>query len=429
MKKCFVSDIKMMPIGSKISLKGWIYRKRDIGGKIFILMRDSTGDIQVVFNEQNTSPDIIENARKMLIESSLEIEGELQKDSRAPDGVEIKGTALNPVCVGEDFPIQEDSGEEFLLDKRHLWIRSRKLTNVMKIKEDVLFLVREYFRNEGFHEITPPVITVAAVEGGSTLFPVKYFDKTVYLSQSAQLVLEAVISSLENVWSLTPSFRAEKSRTRRHLTEYYHLEAEAAWMDFHDIMKLQEELTAHICNGIVKMDKDILSFFRDDFTSLECVPPFEKLTYNTCISLLNEQGIDIESGDKLGADEEFALSQFMETFFFITCPPKNITAFYTKENPHDPTTALSADLCAPEGIGEITTGGQREEDIGVLLECIHQEGGNPEDYGWYLDLRRYGSVPHSGFGMGIERLIRFICKLNHIRDATVFPRTPSRYYP
>ena len=417
-------------VGKTVRLRGWIYRHRIVGSKAFIVLRDSSGIIQCVIDRDKT-PKLYSIAKDLGIESSIEVEGIVRKEPRAPGGYELHVTDLKVYGISRDFPIKGGEGIEYLLDNRHLWIRSRKLTTVMKIKHTVLKAGREYFIKNGWWEVTPPILTASACEGGATLFEVKYFDKKAFLSQSAQLYLEVLIYSLEKVWSLTPSFRAEKSRTRRHLAEYWHLEAEAAWYNMEDMMKVAEELVAYIIEKVLEENKRELEFLKRDTTILKNAvkTPYPRITYDEAIEILQKKGVNIEWGDDLGADEERILTMEFDKPFFITHFPKQIKSFYMKIDPNRPDVVRGFDLLAPEGYGEIIGGSEREDDYDRLLKRILEEGYNPEDYKWYLDLRKYGSVPHSGFGLGIERVVMWIAGLDHIRDATPFPRFRERIYP
>jgi asparaginyl-tRNA synthetase len=416
--------------GKIACIRGWIYRKRSSGKLIFILVRDSTGVIQTIVSQADISEKDFEQAEKALLESAVKVSGVVVKDTRAPGGYELRAKSFEVLHFSEVFPITEYQSEEFLLDKRHLWIRSRELTTVMKIKAFILKYAREWFESNEFYEVTPPTITPSACEGGATAFEFNYFDQKVYLSQSAQLYLEAIVYALERVWSLTPSFRAEPSRTTRHLTEYWHLEAEAVWINHEENMSLQEDFISFICQKIATEKKEYLKMFgRNPEDLLEVKPPFKKIPYKKCIKILQDKGYDIMYGKDFGAKEERELSLLDTKPIFIINYPKEIKAFYMKENPEDPDTYLCADLLAPEGYGEIIGGSERETDLEKLISRLKLENANLANYEWYLDLRRYGSVQHSGFGLGIERFLRWICKLEHIRDATPFPRTITRVYP
>lgn len=418
-------------VGKKVYLRGWIYRRSAVGGKAFVLLRDSTGVVQVVVDKNKVGKEIVKTIKDIGLEASVRLSGIVVKQPRSPTGYEVHADWFEIVGYSRDFPIKGGEGIDYLLDNRHLWIRSRRLTEIMKIKHTVLRAGREYFIKNGWWEVTPPILTASAVEGGATLFPVKYFDKTAYLSQSAQLYLEALIFSLEKVWSLTISFRAEKSRTRRHLAEYWHLEAEAAWYHMEDMMKVAEELVAYIVEKVLEENKSQLEFLGRDIEKLKKAVniPYPRIRYDEAIEILQKKGVSIEWGDDLGADEERILTMEFETPFFITHFPKEIKSFYMKLDKDDPRLALGFDLLLPEGYGEVIGGSEREDDYDKLYQRIVEQRYNPEDYKWYLDLRKYGSVPHSGFGLGVERLVMWIAGLDHIRDAIPFPRFRGRIYP
>ncbi len=414
-------------VGKDVDLRGWVYRKRESKSIVFIVLRDSSGIVQCVIKDDNKD---FPEAQKATIESSVMLSGTVNKDERAPGGYEIKIKKFKIVGLADVFPITKDQSTEFLLDVRHLWIRSRKLTNIFKIRSETFAAVHEYFRKNGFYEIQSPSITGVACEGGSTLFPIKYFGKKAYLTQSWQLYAEAMIFSLEKIYCIAPSFRAEKSRTRRHLAEYWHAEMEAAWVDHEENMRIQEELITHIINRVVKNCSEELEFLgRDPKELKKMVMPFPRVKYKKAVEMLQNVGMKVEYGDDFGAKEERELTKKFKKPFFVVEYPKGTKAFYMKENPKDPATVLCDDLLAPEGYGEIIGGSERETDIEKLKEMLRLKGEKVKNYEWYLDTRRYGSVPHSGFGMGMERVIMWICKLDHIRDAIPFPRTINRLYP
>jgi len=418
--------IKDLPrhVGKKVKVRAWVFRRRELKDKVFLVLRDSTGIVQCVV------PSGLKGVEKARIESSVIVSGLLKRDERAPGGHEIAVEKLKVVGEAEVFPITKDQSVEFLLDVRHLWLRSRKLTAIMKVKDTALRAAREWFHRHGFWEVTPPIIVSGACEGGATLFKFKYFDRTAFLSQSAQLYLEALIYSLEKVYSLTPSFRAEKSRTRRHLAEYWHLEGEAAWVDHKGNMRIQERLVSYMVRKVVKERKEELEFLGRDVKVLKRVkPPFKRMTYDKAIEVLQKRGMEIEWGEDLGADEERELTKDLKKPIFLTNYPRKIKAFYMKVDPKDEEKVLNDDLLSPEGYGELVGGSQREDDLEKLKENMRMFKLRPKDYEWYLDLRRYGSVPHSGFGLGMERFVMWVCKLDHIRDAIPFPRVINRAYP
>ncbi len=419
----------------KIDIWGWVYRKRDMGGKVFIDLRamkeDFLGEIlQVVGEKKKLSKDDFHKLRELTQESFIWVEGELKEDPRAPGGRELHVSKVKDVRLAQQpYPIaKKEHSVDFLLDHRHLVIRSPKFERILLIREHILDSLREWYKRDGWHEVHPPILQFTAVEGGATLFPVKYFDQTAFLSQSAQLYLEIMIFSLGKVYSLTPSFRAEKSRTRRHLAEYWHFEAEAANYDLEDLLKAEEEPIAYAIRRILEDDRirEWVKEFRGDVEDLENIKtPFPRITYDEAIDILQSKGVKVKWGDDLGADEEKILSSDFETPFFVTLYPTKMKPFYVKIVEGDEERCYAADMMAPN-YGEITGGSQREDDIESMVERIKKEGFDPELYFWYLDLRRYGGVPHSGYGLGVERFVQWLLNLDHIRDAIPFPRLARR---
>ncbi len=414
----------------KVHLRGWVYRERKSNAFAFVVLRDRTNIIQCVIKKDKVSPKIWEQAESVLIESAVELSGTLKEDKRAPTGFEVEVDDFKLIHKAERFPITKDQSTEDLLDKRHLWIRSRELTAVWKVKAQVLKACRDYFDSSGYFETTPPIITGSSCEGGSTLFHVDYFGEDVFLSQSAQLYLEAMIFSLEKVWALTPSFRAEPSKTNRHLTEYWHLEGETAWQDFEGLVKLEQGLIEAICQHVAKHCREELKLLGRDYKDLEKMKgPFPRITYSEAIEMLHKDGIEIPWGKDLRTIEEEALMKHYDKPLWVTGYPKEVKAFYMKDDPDDPRVVKCCDVLAPEGFGEIIGSSERETDVNILIDKLKKAGEKVEHYDWYLDLRRFGSVPHSGFGLGIERVVRWVCKLESIRDAIPFPRTIKRSTP
>jgi asparaginyl-tRNA synthetase len=430
------NDIKSVDyIGKQVTLRGWVHRIRRQKENTFIILRDDRGGvIQIIFPT--------EKAAHLTIQSSIEITGILRRDLRAPEGgYEIKGNDLKTFNIaGNDFPIGKYQSAELLLDKRHLTLRSRRMIAIAKIRASIIKFAREWFMVNDWIEVTAPVMVKGAVEGGSTLFKLKYFDEEVYLSQSAQLYLEAMIFCLGPVWSLTPSFRAEKSRTVRHLTEFSHLEAEAPWVNLEDILVVQEQLISHIVQNTINERAEELDLLKRDITDLKMVEaPFDRISYKNAIEILQSKGFmiieedgskrDIKSGDDLNIDSERELTKNDIKPIFVVGYPIQVKPFYVKEDRSSKELGLAADMLAPKGFGEITSGGLREDNIALITKRIEKEGLNPTAYDWYLDLRKYGSVPHGGFGLGIERLIRWITNVVDIKDTVLFPRTISRVTP
>lgn len=413
-----------------VLLRGWVYRERKSNVKAFIVLRDHSNIIQCVVDKEKVKEDVWKSAEQVIIESSIIIEGEIKKDERAPTGYEVHVSDLKIIHIADRFPITKDQSTEFLLDVRHLWIRSRELTNVWKVKAQVLKAVREFYEKEKYYEVTPPIITGSSCEGGSTLFEIKYFQDKAFLSQSAQLYLEAMIFSLEKVWALTPSFRAEPSKTNRHLTEYWHLEGETAWQGFEELLNHEEALISHICQHVAKHCKQELKILGRDPKDLEKIkPPFPRVTYDEALEILKKDGMNIEWGKDLRTLEEEQLMKHFDKPLMVTRYPKEIKAFYMKDDPENPKVVLCCDVLAPEGYGEIIGSSERETDVNVLIKKLKAQGENVENYNWYLDLRRFGSVQHSGYGLGTERIVRWLCKLETIRDAIPFPRTIKRMTP
>jgi len=417
-------------VGKKVQVRGWIYRTRSSGGIVFAVVRDVTGIMQVTVRKGAVPDADFEAATKAGIESSVVIEGEVTEDRRAPGGYEIRATKFQVVGFADAFPITEYQSTELLLDLRHLWIRSREQTAVSKVKASLLRGAREWFHKNDYIEVTPPIVTGVCPEDSTTLFQLKYFDRIAYLSQSAQFYLESLIFSLEKVWALTPSFRAEKSRTPRHLAEYWHLEMEAAWMDNEENMKAQEELVTALLQNVVTECSGELKLLKRDPEALKKIePPFERMKYEEAMGFLQKKGYEVAWGSDLGANEERELTIDRQAPLFIVNYPKELKPFYMKENPDDPRTYKNSDLLAPEGFGEIIGGSERETDNDLIIERLKEKAEDMDNYKWYLDLRRYGSVPHSGFGLGMERIVTWVCNLEHIRDAIPYPRTVARVYP
>jgi asparaginyl-tRNA synthetase len=366
------------------------------------------------------------------IESTIEVAGEVKKEPRAPRGYEVQGekvTVLYPAA--EEYPIAKKyHGPDFLLDHRHFWIRNEKMQTIFRVRSRLIDEARKWLSEHGYLEVQVPILVNAAVEGGSTLFPVKYFDEKAYLSQSWQLYAEAMIASVGKIFTLAPSFRAEKSRTRRHLTEYWHLEVEAPWLELDGLMQLEEELVVHMCQQVVEnMPEELKSLGRKPEQIAKVKGPFPRITYDKAVELIQESMPKFQWGKDMGYEEEKVLTQYFELPFFVNRFPKGIKAFYHMPDPQNPKVTLSVDLLAPEGYGEITGGGQRTHDLQQLLARIKEEHLKTDDYKWYIELRKYGTVPHSGFGMGVERILAWVCGLEHIRDAIAFPRLINRIYP
>ena len=415
--------------GKTVDLRGWIHRTRASKGIVFMVIRDSTGIVQCVVKDKVPG---FEKAEETGMEASVSVKGKVRKDDRAPGGYEIEASKFEVIGTADAFPIREFQSPELLLDYRHLWVRSQKLTKIFKIRSDVIGLIHEFFRGRKFYEMQSPILTQIACEGGSTLFKLDYFGEKAFLAQSWQLHAEAMIPVLEDIYCIAPSFRAEKSRTRKHLAEYWHAEAEAAWMDHEGSMKLQEDLVSYVVQGILKRRREELLELGRDVKKLEHIkPPFPRVTYEKAIEMLKKDGIRRKWGDDLGVPEEKALSKHFKKPFFIEKWPLHSKAFYMKES-KDGKTVLCDDLFMPEGYGELIGGSERETDLKILEKRMKEFGIKEKDkknYQFYLDIRKYGSVPHSGFGMGVERLVMWICGIDHIRDTIAFPRVMNRINP
>ncbi|MDT7863748.1 MAG: asparagine--tRNA ligase [Vulcanisaeta sp.] len=427
-----IKDVFSLSEGTEVTIRGWVYRKRELRDKIFLVIRDGSGIIQTVVDKSNQQ--VAGVASKLNIESSVVLTGTVRREPRAPGGSEIHVRRIDWYYVGEAFPINEDAAKadsEYLLDVRHLWIRSRRMWAVLRVRHTVFGATHEFFRSRGYYEVQGPMFVSAAVEGGATLFPVKYFDKEgVYLTQSSQFYLEVMIYALEKVYTIAPSFRAEPSRTRRHLTEFWHAEAEEAWLQFDGLLNLLEDLVTYIVDKVLEERQDELKLLNRDVKVLENVkPPFYRVSYDEAIGILQGKGLKIKWGDDIGADEERVLTLQFDKPILLHHFPEQVKAFYHRNDPAKPETTLSVDVLAPEGYGEVIGGGERIYDYEELLSKIKRFGLRPEDYDWYLDLRRFGSVPHAGFGLGIDRLVMWICGLDHIRDAMPFPRDVRRVKP
>jgi len=416
----------------KVTLKGWLYNKRSSGKIMFLILRDGTGIVQCVVSQKDVGQDLFARLDKLNQESSLVIQGIVRKDARAPGGYEVGVTGCTIVSEAfDDYPITlKEHGVEFLLDHRHLWIRTPRQKNILLIRAEIIKACRDFLDGEGFVNVDAPIMTPSACEGTTTLFPVEYFGEQAYLSQSGQLYNEAAIMALRKVYCFGPLFRAEKSKTRRHLTEFWMVEPEAAFMTFEEMLRLEERMVSYIVERVLTRYGHLLEELGRDTQKLEQVkPPFPRLTYTEAVELLNQKGLDITWGDDFGAPHETAIASEFAKPVFVTHFPTKIKAFYMQPDPDNPDTVLGADLLAPEGYGEIIGGGQRIHDYHLLLERIRQHNLPVEDYQWYLDLRRFGSVPHSGFGMGIERVVAWICGLEHVRETIPFPRLINRLRP
>ncbi len=416
----------------KVKIRGWIYRTRSSGNIVFTVIRDSSGNLQATVKKGNLSDEEFEDAKKALIESSIEITGHVKKDERAPGGFELKVTGFNVLNFAEPFPITKDQSPEFLLDKRHLWIRSQKLTSILKIRSTIVGAIHKFFRQKGYYEFDAPVLQPNQCEGGSTLFEVKYYEDKIYLSQSWQLYAEAGIFSLEKIYNMGPTFRAERSKTSRHLSEFWMAEMEAAWMELDEVIEVAKDEIRFIIQEVLKNNLRELELLQCDIKKLEYMSKAEypTISYTKALNILKEkERMIIDWGKDLRTIEENNLMKHFKTPVVITNFPIDIMAFYKPPDKKDDKTALCFDMIAPEGYGEIVGGSQRSTDLNDMIKRLKSMGEKIENYEWYFDLRRYGSVPHSGYGVGVERVVTWICGIDNIKDAIPFPRTILRFRP
>ena len=418
--------------GQDVTIRGWLYNKRSSGKIQFLLVRDGTGLMQCVVLKKEVPPKVFDLYESLTQESSLVVTGSIRKDDRAPGGYEMTVSNLEVVQIAEEYPIsKKEHGTDFLMNNRHLWLRSSRQFNIMRIRNEIIYAIRKFFYDKDFILIDSPILTGSVGETASTLFSTDYFDMgSAYLAQTGQLYAEAGCMAHRNVFCFGPTFRAEKSKTRRHLTEFWMIEAEMAYCDLDCDLKLQEDMVEYVVQWCLeKCPKEFEAIERDTAPLEKVRTPFVRMLYDDAIKFLQERGSEVKWGDDLGAEDETIISEAHEKPVFVVNYPKQAKAFYMKENPDNPKTVLCADLLGPEGYGEIIGGSQREDDLDKLLARIKEEKLPEDAYGWYLDLRRYGSVPHAGFGLGIERTVAWICGLSHIRETIPFPRTISRLYP
>jgi len=419
-------------VGSEVEIRGWLYHKRSSGKIHFLLIRDGTGILQAVLARQDVKPEVFASAETLTQESSLIVRGALHEDPRAPGGQEMRVADLTVLQRADPYPITpKEHGVEFLMDHRHLWLRSRRQHALMRIRAEVMRACTDFLDGQGFLRVDTPILTPAAVEGTTTLFETAYFDLgRAYLTQSGQLYNEATAAAFGRVYCFGPTFRAEKSKTRRHLIEFWMVEPEAAFMTLDEYMDLAEAMVVRVVARVLERRRPELEVLGRDPGRLEAVTaPFPRISYDEAIARLNAAGYSARWGDDFGGDEETAISAGFSRPVFVHRYPAAIKAFYMQPDPQRPEVVLGADLLAPEGYGEIIGGGQRIHDP-ALLERRLAEHGLPRDvYRWYLDLRRYGSVPHSGFGLGIERTVAWIAGIEHVREAIPFPRLLNRLYP
>ncbi|MCC6765551.1 MAG: asparagine--tRNA ligase [Deltaproteobacteria bacterium] len=418
-------------VDGEVTLRGWLYGRRSSGKLHFLQVRDGSGTIQCVVFVKDVPTDVFERAGHVPQESSLEVTGTVRADARSPLGFELAVKDVRVLQEAHDYPITpKEHGPHFLLDHRHLWLRSSRQHAIMRVRASVVRACRDYFDRRGFTLIDAPIFTPSACEGTTSLFEVGYFDDKAYLTQSGQLYMEAAAMAFGKVYCFGPTFRAEKSKTRRHLTEFWMIEPEVAFADLDDDMALAEDFLVEVVGRVVGERTAELALLERDTAPLAKVQkPFPRVSYEEAIALLNAAGKPVAFGDDLGSDEETVLSKQYDRPVMVHRYPAASKAFYMKPDPADPRLALCVDVLAPEGYGEIIGGGQREDDLDALAGRIRAHGLPDEAFGWYLDLRRYGSVPHAGFGMGIERMVAWLCGLHHVRETIPFPRMLERLTP
>jgi asparaginyl-tRNA synthetase len=418
--------------GEEVTLKGWLHNRRSSGKIHFLIVRDGTGFIQAVMSKAAVGDEMFTAADHLSQETSIVVTGTARADKRAPSGYEIDVKKVDVVGASHDYPITpKEHGVDYLLDRRHLWIRTERQQAILRIRHEIINAVRDFFNARGFILADTPIFTPAACEGTTTLFPAQYFEEqTAYLTQSGQLYNEANAMALGKVYCFGPTFRAEKSKTRRHLTEFWMVEPEMAYADLNDVMNLAEDLVVSVVGRVLEKRRRELTAIERDVSKLEAVQkPFPRISYDEAVKTLQAKGLPIQWGGDFGGPDETTLSEQYDRPLMVHRYPAAVKAFYMKPDPDRPELALGVDVLAPEGYGEIIGGGERLADLDLLLQRIKEHELPQEAFEWYLDLRRYGTVPHGGFGMGIERVVAWICKLEHVRETIPYPRMLYRLYP
>jgi asparaginyl-tRNA synthetase len=430
MKAVYIGNISVHE-GSEVTLRGWVYNKRSSGKLQFILLRDGTGIMQCVAFKGNFSPEQFEELDRLTQESSLEVRGKVRRDDRAPGGFELDICGFHVYQVAESYPITpKEHGTAFLMENRHLWLRSSRQHATIRIRHEIIKATRDFFDNQGFTLVDTPIFTPNACEGTTTLFETEYFDDKAYLTQSGQLYNEATAAAFGKVYCFGPTFRAEKSKTRRHLMEFWMVEPEVAFAHLEDAMELAEGLVCFILERVLARRRPELETLGRDISRLEAVSrPFPRLLYDDAIVKLKAAGVEIEWGGDFGGTDETILSEQYSSPVMVHRYPAQVKAFYMQPDPQRPEVALGVDVLAPEGYGEIIGGGERIHDHALLLRRLHEHNLPEAAFQWYLDLRKYGSFPHAGFGMGIERVVAWICNLDHLRETIAFPRMLYKIYP
>ncbi len=414
-----------------VTIGCWLHNKRSSGKIQFLQLRDGSGYVQGVLVKHEVPLEVWDIATSLTHESSLYVTGIVKEDQRSKSGVELVIQQLEVIQIAQEYPITpKEHGVDFLMDHRHLWIRAPRQRAVLVIRARIIQAIQHFFDERGFHLVDPPILTPSSCEGTSNLFHTKYFDEDAYLTQSGQLYMEAAAMALGRVYSFGPTFRAEKSKTRRHLIEFWMIEPEMAFVEHEESLQIQEQCITYLIQSVLQDCQHELETLERDIAKLACIQaPFPRISYDQAVDMLHEDGFSFVWGEDLGAPHETAIAQHFEAPVFITNYPTTIKAFYMKPAPDRPEVVLCADLIAPEGYGEIIGGSQRIDDPALMEQRFHEHGLSTEAYQWYLDLRHYGSVPHSGFGLGLERTVAWICGLDHVRETIPFPRLLNRLYP
>ena len=430
MAHVYIQDIAEH-VEQEVTLKGWLYNKTDKGKLRFLLLRDGTGVIQTVVFQKNVSPEVFQATDTLTQESSLVVTGTIRKDERALGGFEMDVRNLEVIQVADSYPISpKEHGTSFLMDNRHLWLRSARQHSILRIRSEIIKACRDFLDDRGFTLVDTPIITPAACEGTTTLFGIDYFEEKAYLTQSGQLYNEAACMSVGKTYCFGPTFRAEKSKTRRHLTEFWMIEPEVAFADLDDIMDLAQEYLCAIVQRVLTERREELKVLERDIAVLEKVQsPFPRISYHEAFDILEKEGTQTPRGSDFGGTDETIISSQFDRPVIVHRYPAAIKAFYMQPDGENPELALCMDILAPEGYGEIIGGSQRIHDYDLLSERIEEHHLPREAFRWYLDLRKYGSVPHSGFGMGVERVVAWICGIDHVRETIAFPRMLHRMYP
>ncbi|XID94360.1 asparagine--tRNA ligase [Paenibacillaceae bacterium WGS1546] len=418
-------------VGQTVTFGGWLTRKRSSGKIQFLQIRDGTGFIQGVLAKADVDEAVWERAGQLTQESSLYVTGIVREEPRSPSGFELAVADIEIIQIAKDYPITpKEHGIDFLMDHRHLWLRTPRQRAILRVRAEIVSAIQQFFDERGFTLVDPPILTPSSCEGTTNLFHTKYFDEDAYLTQSGQLYMEAAAMALGKVYSFGPTFRAEKSKTRRHLIEFWMIEPEMAFVDHEENLNVQEQFIGYIVERVLNNRRAELAVLERDVAALERVkPPFPRITYDEALELLKEEGMELPWGEDFGAPHETAIAEKFDRPVFITHYPASFKAFYMKPDPTRPEVVLCADMIAPEGYGEIIGGSQRIDDPELLAQRFDEHELTEEAYGWYMDLRKYGTVPHSGFGLGLERVVAWLCGLDHVRETIAFPRTLYRLYP